>query len=165
MKKLMIFLLFFLLPLHYCQAHILRGYDTIHQGSVISSSSNIHNGTTLAHLYFQKIISPTFTLYTLLAYDKDFQTIYTPDSSMTIILDGQSFKFVPQFTCKKINTFPFNRSELGRGEIILSLAAINALESAQQATLLFEGAENDPITYDLPPAVLNEWKNIISLKN
>lgn len=164
MKKLMIFLLFFLLPLH-CQAHIMRGYDTIHRGAVISSSSNIHDGTALAHLYFQKVNSPTFTLYTLLAYDKDFQTIYTPDSTVTLSIDSQPFKFIPHFSCKRVDTFPFDRSDLGRGEVILSLEAIHALETAQQVTLLFERTENDPISYDLPPAIVIEWKNIISLKN
>lgn len=164
MKKLMILLLFFLLPLH-CHAHILRGYDTIHQGSVISSSSNIHDGTALSHLYFQKIITPSFTLYTLLAYDKDFQTIYTPDSTVTLNVDGQTFKFIPQFSCKRVNTFPFNRSELGRGEVILSPESINAIETAQQITLLFERTENDPLSYDLSSTTVIEWKNIISLKN
>jgi len=165
MKKI-VFVLFFMIffPLS-GQAQILRGYDALHQGPAISSSLNVHDGTDLAHLYFQKTIGYSATFYTLLAYDKDFQTIYAPGTVLSLSIDNRTFKFIPQTSHKKITAFPFNRLDGSRSEVNLTAEAITAIEGAEQIVLNFQFSDNDTLVYELPVAAVAEWKSVISLKN
>ena len=164
--KNIVFVLFFMIffPLS-CQAQILRGYDALHQGPTISSSLNVHDGTDLAHLYFQKTMGYSATFYSLLAYDKDFQTLYAPGTILWMTIDNRNFTFIPQTSHKKITAFPFNRLDGSRTEVILTTEAIHAAEGAEQIILNFQFSENDSLVYELPTAAVAEWKSVISLKN
>ena len=166
MKKLLFLCIFFISFTNFAHAQILRGYDSIHHGASICSSLNIHDKNALSHLYFQKAWPAAASpVYLLFAYDKEFQTIYTPEMTVLLDIDGQTFSFTPQIERKTITIYPFVQTEGERAEVVISAEAIAAIENAGQITLTFQGGENSVITVDLPSLTINEWKKVISTKN
>lgn len=166
MKKLLFLCIFFIGFTHLAHAQILRGYDSIHHGASICSSLNIHDKVPLSHLYFQKAW-PTATapVYLLFAYDKEFQTIYTPEMHVFLEIDGQTFSFTPQVERKTITIYPFVQTEGERAEVLLSAESIAAVENAEQISLSFQTGDNTLITLELPDPTIKEWKKVISTKN
>lgn len=148
----------FLLVTPLAHAQFMQNYDELHEAYAVSSC--LHPGTPSISLYIQKIFpmdgSPIF--YTFAAYDSTWRNLFTVDSSVTFLIDGQSFSPNARLFSRQLRTFPTVHNA-SRVEFILSDALIASLSYAQEVSII---SADGKINYELPPEEIDELKNIIN---
>ena len=149
-----------------CYATIVKGYDTFHDGISIASAVTIENESILKKLYFQKTIQFDSTLYAILAYDANFKTILTPDTTLTLTINNMDVLELPTVVVsKRLDNYPFNESTTSLTEILIPPELIPSIEEAVSIRLTFHLNDRTLDSYDLPASTVAEWKKVILSNN
>ncbi len=140
------------------KAQFVQNYDQLHEA--YAAGSYIHPGDPAVSLYIQKFFpmdgSPIF--YSFAAYNSGWQNLFTVDSSVSFIVDDQTFFPKAKYFSRNITNFPIVHTA-SRVEFILSDALIDSLKIAQNISIV---SADKKINYQLTPGEIKELKNVIA---